>query len=568
MTDDMMTLRGLLEKSSDADLLREMIGFAAERLMALEVEGLTGAAHGERSAERINHRNGYRDRVWETRAGTVALKIPKLRKGSYFPGFLEPRRMAEKALTAVIQEAYIQGVSTRSVDDLVQAMGMSGISKSQVSRLCGEIDGKIQGFLERPLEGEWPYLWLDATYLKVREAGRIVSVAVTVAVAVNDQGRREVLGMAIGASEAETFWTSFLRGLARRGLSGVKLVIADDHKGLKAALTRILSATTQRCRVHFMRNLLAHAGKQGRRVVSAFVATAFAQEDAEAASAQWRLVADQLRPKAPKLAALMDEAEHDVLAYMSFPREHRQKLHSTNPIERLHAEIKRRTNVVGIFPNEGAITRLVGAVLLEQNDEWAVARRYMTLESIAPVSDNLTRQAARRGSLSVPALTAGYRDRRHALTPHNGTRSPFYSGANAAGIMPLAAMCMLTLHGGIPWAGIRIKVATAPAEFVWPRQIGGDRRGWPGLDSCSGIVAIFRPERMDRSKVLRWYGLGTVLDLQSFLRRSGRHGGHGQSGACRRSRAVSLLQRLVNAAREGGVTLGTLLVSATVRGCT
>ena len=389
MTDDMMTLRGLLEKSSAADLLREMIGFAAERLMVLEVEGLTGAAHGERSAERITHRNGYRDRVWETRAGTVALKIPKLRKGSYFPGFLEPRRMAEKALTAVIQEAYIQGVSTRSVDNLVQAMGMSGISKSQVSRLCGEIDGKIQGFLERPLEGEWPYLWLDATYLKVREAGRIVSVAVTVAVAVNDQGRREVLGMAIGASEAETFWTSFLRGLARRGLSGVKLVIADDHKGLKAALTRILSATTQRCRVHFMRNLLAHAGKQGRRVVSAFITTAFAQEDAEAASAQWRLVADQLRPKAPKLAALMDEAEHDVLAYMSFPREHRQKLHSTNPIERLHAEIKRRTNVVGIFPNEGAITRLVGAVLLEQNDEWAVARRYMTLESIAPLSDGV-----------------------------------------------------------------------------------------------------------------------------------------------------------------------------------
>ena len=397
-TNDMMALRGLLEKSSDADLLREMIGFTAERLMALEVEGLAGAAHGERTPDRITQRNGYRDRVWETRAGTVELKIPKLRKGSYFPGFLEPRRMAEKALSAVIQEAYIQGVSTRSVDDLVQAMGMSGISKIQVSRLCGEIDGKIQGFLERPLEGEWPYLWLDATYVKVREAGRIVSVAVTVAVAVNDQGRREVLGMAIGASEAETFWTEFLRGLARRGLSGVKLVIADDHKGLKAAATRILSATTQRCRVHFMRNLLAHAGRQGRRVVSAFVATAFAQEDAEAASAQWRLVADQLRPKAPKLTALMDEAEHDVLAYMTFPREHRQKLHSTNPIERLHAEIKRRTNVVGIFPNEGAITRLVGAILLEQNDEWAVARRYMTLESIAPVSDNLT--------VKLPAVAA------------------------------------------------------------------------------------------------------------------------------------------------------------------
>ena len=393
MTDDMMTLRGLLEKSSDADLLREMIGFAAERLMALEVQGLTGAAHGERSPERVNHRNGYRERAWETRAGTVALKIPKLRKGSYFPGFLEPRRMAEKALTAVIQEAYIQGVSTRSVDDLVQAMGMSGISKSQVSRLCGEIDDKIKSFLDRPLEGDWPYLWLDATYVKVREAGRIVPVAVTVAVAVNDQGRREVLGMAIGASEAETFWTDFLRSLTRRGLGGVKLVISDDHKGLKAAATRILGATWQRCRIHFMRNLLAHAGRQGRRVVSAF-----AQDDAGAASAQWRLVADQLRTKAPKLATLMDDAEHDVLAYMTFPAAHRSKLHSTNPIERLHAEIKRRTKVVGIFPNEDAITRLVGAVLLEQNDEWAVSRRYMTLESIAPVSDNLT--------VKLPAVAA------------------------------------------------------------------------------------------------------------------------------------------------------------------
>ena len=251
---DMMTLRALLEKSSDADVLREMIGFTAERLMALEVEGLTGAAHGERTPERITHRNGYRERSWETRAGTVALKIPKLRKGSYFPGFLEPRRMAEKALTAVIQEAYIQGVSTRSVDDLVQAMGMSGISKSQVSRLCGEIDDRIQSFLDRPLEGDWPYLWLDATYVKVRRAGRVVPAAVTVAVAVNDQGRREVLGMAIGASEAETFWTEFLRGLTRRGLRGVQLVISDDHKGLKAAATRILGATWQGCRVGLLKN--------------------------------------------------------------------------------------------------------------------------------------------------------------------------------------------------------------------------------------------------------------------------------------------------------------------------
>jgi len=385
----MMSRRALLEKSSEADLLREMIGFTAHRLMELEVGGLTGAGHGERSLERINWRNGYRERDWETRAGTVELRIPKLRKGSYFPAFLEPRRMAEKALTAVIQEAYIQGVSTRSVDALVQAMGMSGISKSQVSRLCEEIDGRVEAFLNRPLEGDWPYLWLDATYLKARMGGRIVSTAVIVAVAVNGDGRREVLGMDIGPSEAETFWTEFLRKLARRGLRGVKLVVSDAHEGLKAAVAKVLHASWQRCRVHFMRNALAHAGKSGRRVVAAFIATAFAQEDAETARAQWRQVADQLRPKVAKLAALMDQAETDVLAYMSFPKDHRPKLHSTNPLERLNGEIKRRTEVVGIFPNEAAVTRLVGAILLEQNDEWAVQRsRYMTLETIAPLSDD------------------------------------------------------------------------------------------------------------------------------------------------------------------------------------
>jgi len=389
MTNDMMNLRALMEKSADADFLREMIGYGAQRLMELEVSGLTGAAHGEKSPDRLVQRNGYRDRDWETRAGTVELRIPKLRKGSYFPGFLEPRRMAEKALTAVIQEAYIQGVSTRSVDDLVQAMGMSGVSKSQVSRLCEDIDVRVKAFLDRPLEGDWPYLWIDATYVKTRENGRVVSKAVIVAVGANTDGRREVLGMKVGPSEAETFWTDFLRGLARRGLRGVKLVISDSHEGIKAAVSKVMHATWQRCRVHFMRNVMAHAGKSGRRVVSAFMSAAFAQDDAEAARAQWRKVADQLRPKLPKLAALLDEAEADVLAYMTFPAAHRAKLHSTNPIERINGEIKRRTDVIGIFPNEAAVIRLVGAILLEQNDEFCVQRsRYLSLESVAALSNN------------------------------------------------------------------------------------------------------------------------------------------------------------------------------------
>jgi putative transposase len=399
MTDDMIALRELLEKGSDATLLREMIGLPPQRLMELEAETACGAGHGERSENRTNLRNGYRDRDWHTRVGTVELRIPKLRKGSYFPGFLEPRRMAEKALTAVIQESYVQGISTRSVDELVKAMGMDGISKSQVSRLCGEIDERVQTFLRRPIEGEWPYLWLDATYVKARRDHHIVSVAVIVAMAVNTDGRREVLGMTIGNSEAEPFWTEFLRSLTRRGLRGVKLVISDAHEGLKAAITKVLSATWQRCRVHFMRNALAHAGKTQRRIVSAWIGTAFAQDDAEAARKQWRQVADQARPRISRLAGLMDDAEADVLAYMGFPAQHRTKIHSTNPLERLNGEIKRRSEVVGIFPNEAAVIRLVGALLLEQNDEWAVQRaRYMSLETIAPLSHDL--------GVSLPLIAA------------------------------------------------------------------------------------------------------------------------------------------------------------------
>ena len=388
MTDERMTLLELVEQQADGDLVREMLAFAAERIMEAEVEARTGAAKGTRSPLREVQRNGYRDRDWDTRAGRIALEIPKLRKGSYLPSFLEPRRTAEKALVAVIQEAYVHGVSTRSVDDLVKAMGAGGMSKSQVSRLCADIDERVSAFLGRPLEGAWPYLWLDATYVKVREGGRIISRAVIIAVAVNEDGKREVLGIATGPSEAETFWTDFLRSLADRGLRGVKLVIADDHKGLRAAARRVFNATHQRCRVHWMRNALAHAPAKQRTAVAAMLKTIFAQESKADAEAQWDTVADALREKQDKLGTFMDASRDDVLAYMDFPREHWAQIASTNPLERVNREIKRRTDVIGIFPNDDAIIRLVGAIMLETNDEWTVARRYMSLETLARVNDN------------------------------------------------------------------------------------------------------------------------------------------------------------------------------------
>lgn len=382
MTAERLALAELMEKAGEGDFLRAVAEAVLQLLMETDVEGLIGVGRHERSPDRLNYRNGYRDRTLDTRLGTLALRVPKLRQGTYFPPFLEPRKMTEKALVAVIQEAWIGGVSTRRVDDLVQAMGLSGISKSQVSKLCKDIDERVNAFLERPLEGDWPYLWLDATYLKQREGGRIVSVAAIIAVAVNTDGRREIIGLKVGPSEAETFWSGFLKALVRRGLKGVKLVVSDAHEGLKQAIARVLGATWQRCRVHWMRNALAHVPKGQHTMVAAALRQAFLQADADTAHRIWRQVADQLRPRWPKLAILMDESEHDVLAYMAFPAQHRVKLHSTNPLERLNKEVKRRADVVGIFPNEPAIIRLVGAVLMEQHDEWQLQHRYMQLEAM------------------------------------------------------------------------------------------------------------------------------------------------------------------------------------------
>src|SRR6476646_10137400 len=334
MTEDRLPLAELLQKAGDGDFLRAVAEAVLQLLMESDVEGLIGAGRYERSAERLNYRNGFRERALDTRLGALQLRVPKLRQGSYFPPFLEPRKVGEKALVAVIQEAWIGGVSTRRVDEPVQAMGLAGIRKSTVSKLGKDIDERVQAFLERPLEGEWPYLWLDATYLKVREGGRIVSVAAIIAVAVDTEGRREIVGLGLGPSEAETFWSGFLRCLLRRGLAGVKLVVSDAHEGLKAAIRRVLGATWQRCRVHWMRSALAHVPKGQQSVVAAALRQAFLQADEAAAHQGWRQVADQLRPRWSKLAALMDESEHDVLAYTGFPAQHRAKLHSTDVLDK------------------------------------------------------------------------------------------------------------------------------------------------------------------------------------------------------------------------------------------
>ena len=381
---DLSAFVGKLLEEQDGDVLREGIRVLSQALMETEVAGLIGADRHERSADRTAYRNGYRTRTWDTRVGTIELAIPKVRPGTYFPSLLEPRRRAEQALLAVVQEAYVHGVSTRKVDDLLKGLGLDGISKSEVSRMCSELDPLVEAFRTRSLAGEHPYLWVDATYHKVRVDGRVTNQATVVAVGVTQEGERQVLGVDVGPSEDRAFWTAFLRSLVKRGLRGVRLVISDAHEGLKQAIATVLGgATWQRCRVHFMRNLLATVPQGAREPIAAIVRTIFAQPDHATALAQLRKVADGLRPRFPATAALLEDAAEDVLAYRHLPAAHQRQLHSTNPLERLNKEIKRRSNVVGIFPNARAVIRLVGAILVEQDDEWAVAdRRYFSAESM------------------------------------------------------------------------------------------------------------------------------------------------------------------------------------------
>jgi putative transposase len=390
MADELrMALAEVLRKAGveQADFLREGVRVLAEELMEMELADHRGAERHERTTDRTGYRNGYRERPWDTRVGTIELQVPRVRDGSFFPSLLEPRRRAERALVAVVQEAYIQGVSTRRVDDLVQALGMQGISKSQVSRMCAELDGEVQRFRTRKLEGPYPYVWLDGTFVKVRDNGRVVSQAIVIAIGVTASGEREVLGLDVGPSESGAFWLAFLRDLAARGLNGVKLVISDAHAGLKTAIGAVVQgASWQRCRVHFMRDALGLVPKSAQQMVAATIRTVFAQPDGAAAREQWRRVADTFRARYPRLADLLDGAEADVLAYLAFPAGHWRQIWSNNPLERLNKEVKRRTDVVGIFPNTAAVVRLVGCTLAEQHDEWQAARGYFSAGSIAKLT--------------------------------------------------------------------------------------------------------------------------------------------------------------------------------------
>jgi len=389
MTDPTMALMEYLRNvglEPDERFLQEGLQRLTQTVMELEAAEQIGAGRYERTPERRTYRNGHRERVWETRVGEIPLRIPKVRDGTYFPSLLEPRRRSEKALLAVIQQAYVEGVSTRRVDDLLQALGLTGIDKSRVSRICKELDEVVEPFRNRPLEGQYPFVWLDALYLKVRHNHRIVSQALVIATGVRENGERELLGFALGASEEEAFWLDFLRSLVRRGLKGVQLVTSDAHEGLKAALGQVLAGVSwQRCRVHFMRNLLAHVPRGDKSIAAAALRTIFAQPDRQAAGIQVAEVVQAMKRRWPKAAELLAQAEDDVLAYMVFPAELWTRIYSTNPLERLNKEVKRRTNVVGVFPDGASVARLVGAVLLEIADEWQVGRRYFSLEAMARV---------------------------------------------------------------------------------------------------------------------------------------------------------------------------------------
>jgi len=373
----------LLEEDG-VDFLRESLRWVVQQLMEVEVCELIGAEHGERSEERLTHRNGYRPRRWDTRAGEIELAIPKLRRGSYFPSFLEPRRRSEQALVAVVQEAYVAGVSTRKVDQVVESLGLR-VSKSEVSRICQGLDEQVEAFRNRPLEGRYPYLWLDAKVEKVRDGGRVVRKALVLAYAVHESGYREVIGLDVGEAETEAFWRSFLRGLVERGLSGVQLVVSDAHAGLKKAIGQVLGCPWQRCTVHFLREALGHARREPQPMLAALVRPIFNADTLEQARALLGEALDRLRKPLPKIATLLEEAEEDLLAFYAFPADHWRKLRSTNPLERFNREIGRRTDVVGIFPNDQALIRLAASVVIEQNDEWLVGRRYLSNHSLETI---------------------------------------------------------------------------------------------------------------------------------------------------------------------------------------
>ena len=386
---DRMTIEEVVRqvlRDEHGDVIRESVRAVAQELMEAEVSELIGAEHGERTEDRATHRNGYRPRRWDTRAGEIELQIPKIRQGSYFPSFLAPRKRSEQALVSVVQQAYVCGVSTRRVDQLVESLGLR-ISKSEVSRIAGLLDEQVQAFRERPLEGRYPYLFVDAKIEKVRDGGRVQRKAVVVAHAVHESGRREIIGLDIGEAETEAFWTAFLRGLVARGLVGVQLAISDAHPGLKAALAKVLGAPWQRCTVHFLRDLRGHARKDQHDALGAVIRSIFtAAADNEA----HRRLADavaQLQARLPKVAALLEEAEDDVLAFYAFPAEHWPKLRSTNPLERFNREIGRRTDVVGIFPDDPSVIRLVSMLAIEANDEWLVGRSYISQQSMATLYD-------------------------------------------------------------------------------------------------------------------------------------------------------------------------------------